>query len=92
MRVGQAFSKALDPSKAPLFSDLGGLELLPEEAWHRDCLASNPGSYSGGRSAAAALDRGAARCASAFAFHLRFIHLGFRVCACRLCNPWQAAL
>ncbi|KAK9908206.1 hypothetical protein WJX75_004272 [Coccomyxa subellipsoidea] len=38
MRVGQAFSKVLDPSKEPLFSDLGDLSLLPEEAWHRDCL------------------------------------------------------
>ena len=38
MRVGQAFSKVLDPSKAPLFSDLGDLGLQPEEAWHRDCL------------------------------------------------------
>ncbi|CAL8463180.1 g2714 [Coccomyxa elongata] len=38
MRVGQAFSKVLDPSKHPLFSDLGDLGLQPEEAWHRDCL------------------------------------------------------
>ena len=38
MRVGQAFSKVLDPSKPPLFSDIGDLGLQPEEAWHRDCL------------------------------------------------------
>lgn len=47
MRVGQAFSRVLDPSKAPLFSDLGDLCLLPEEAWHRDCLpkaGSTPGT------------------------------------------------
>lgn len=42
MRLGQAFSKVLDPSKPPLFSDFGGLELLPEEAWHRSCLADVP--------------------------------------------------
>ncbi len=46
MRVGQAFSKALDASKPPLFSDLGDLELLPEEAWHRHCLPAPPGRHS----------------------------------------------
>ena len=34
MRVGAAFSAALDPSRPPLFSDLEELELLLEEVWH----------------------------------------------------------
>ena len=38
MRVGAAFSAALDPSRPPLFSDLGELELLPEEVWHSSAV------------------------------------------------------
>lgn len=34
MRVGAAFSAALDPSRPPLFSDTD-TALLPEEVWHR---------------------------------------------------------
>ncbi|EIE21374.1 hypothetical protein COCSUDRAFT_56593 [Coccomyxa subellipsoidea C-169] len=53
MRVGQAFSKVLDPSKDPLFSDLGDVGLLPEEAWHRDCLPSAVNQQGPSKSAAA---------------------------------------
>lgn len=39
MRVGKAFSAVLDPSKAPLFSDLGDMDLTPAEAWHPSCIS-----------------------------------------------------
>lgn len=42
MRMGQAFSRALDPSRPPLFEGMGSLELLPEEAWHAACLPAAP--------------------------------------------------
>ena len=38
MRVGAAFSAALDPSRPPLFSDVSELDLLPEEVWHPSAL------------------------------------------------------
>jgi telomere length regulation protein len=41
MRVGQAFSAALDASQAPLFAGMGSLELLPGEAWHPSCLPAS---------------------------------------------------
>ena len=34
MRVGAAFSAALDPTRPPLFSDVSEMDLLPEEVWH----------------------------------------------------------
>ncbi len=34
MRVGAAFSIALDPTRPPLFSDVSDMDLLPEEVWH----------------------------------------------------------
>ena len=42
MRMGQAFSRALDPSRPPLFVGMGSLDLLPEEAWHAACLPAAP--------------------------------------------------
>ena len=39
MRIGRAFSQALDPSAAPLFHDVC-LDLTLEEAWHPYCLGS----------------------------------------------------
>ena len=41
MRVGMAFSAVLDPSKAPLFSELGSFDLTPAEAWHPACIRAN---------------------------------------------------
>jgi hypothetical protein len=40
MRVGKAFSAVLDPSKAPLFSDLGNTDVTPAEAWHPSCITA----------------------------------------------------
>ena len=42
MRMGQAFSRALDPSRPPLFEGMGSLDPLPEEAWHASCLPGAP--------------------------------------------------
>lgn len=42
MRVGHAFSLALDASATPLFSDQGPLDLLPEELWHASATAAHP--------------------------------------------------
>ena len=41
MRVGMAFSAVLDPSKDPLFSELGSFDLTPAEAWHPACIRAN---------------------------------------------------
>jgi len=38
MRVGAAFSTALDPTRPPLFSDVSEMDLLPEEVWHPSAL------------------------------------------------------
>ena len=38
MRVGAAFSTALDPSRPALFSDVSEMDLLPEEVWHASAL------------------------------------------------------
>ena len=43
MRVGMAFSAVLDPSKDPLFSELGNFDLTPAEAWHPSCIRTTPG-------------------------------------------------
>ncbi len=71
MRVGQAFSKVLDPSKDPLFSDLGDVGLLPEEAWHRDCLPAAVNQQGPSKSAAAIAAEPAdtARCVSCASHH-----------------------
>ena len=37
MRIGRAFSQALDPAALPLFGD-ANLDLTLEEAWHPSCL------------------------------------------------------
>ena len=44
MRVGMAFSAVLDPSKDPLFSELGNFDLTPAEAWHPSCIGTTPGA------------------------------------------------
>ena len=44
MRVGMAFSAVLDPSKDPLFSELGNFDLSSAEAWHPSCIRTTPGA------------------------------------------------
>ena len=44
MRVGMAFSAVLTPSKDPLFSELGNLDLTTAEAWHSSCNTSTLGA------------------------------------------------